>query len=487
MSRAIRWIFVAVSLLLWVAVGLAAFEFYERWQEGFRAQAAVAAVQQARIAQQPELDAIATEFAGAPPETGADFQAREGFVARDEPAREDYADTRGEAVFLLDSNATVIRAYVPSEPGSVAAFAAPIGTGTQVDAQLDAETAPDFRSAVQLVRDGVGTQLRDYPVQLPGGGEEVLQFAFEPLEQEGTPVIGVFVRLSTWQKLWVDFRPNVHQDDAYDFQTNAQGWRDDPVVLPKPEGLYRIVCIGGSTTAEGPTNALTYPNMLENLLAERWGEGRVEVINAGVYASNAGVEAGRLQQYLALEPDLVIHYNIVNDLTLILPDGLEQGRAGWQRGLAASHTVYNHWNTLLLPSDAYLEQGLRDTVFPSFDVLTQGFRDAGVQFAFASFGAPGYSELDATQQAYFDHVINTMQWGRVMNMASYVHVVGIYNGMLEQYCREQNLLFLPVAGEIAGGAELYTDICHMNLFGMKRKAEAFRDALEPVLQEALQP
>jgi len=42
------------------------------------------------------------------------------------------------------------------------------------------------------------------------------------------------------------------------------------MTVPKPAGVFRIACVGGSTTVEGPHNELTYPNYLERMLGARF-------------------------------------------------------------------------------------------------------------------------------------------------------------------------------------------------------------------------
>jgi hypothetical protein len=44
---------------------------------------------------------------------------------------------------------------------------------------------------------------------------------------------------------------------------NSFGFRSPEIEVPKPEGKFRIVCVGGSTTNAGRTNDTTYPALLE--------------------------------------------------------------------------------------------------------------------------------------------------------------------------------------------------------------------------------
>jgi len=86
----------------------------------------------------------------------------------------------------------------------------------------------------------------------------------------------------------------------------------------KPEGVYRVVCLGGSTTwgtcADPRT---TYPALLETLANQvvRCDGRRVEVINAGIMGYNSWHSLLRAQQELApLRPDLYVLMDGLNDV-----------------------------------------------------------------------------------------------------------------------------------------------------------------------------
>ncbi len=96
---------------------------------------------------------------------------------------------------------------------------------------------------------------------------------------------------------------------------NALGFRGEEVVLPKPEGEFRIVCLGGSTTYTGWVDdyRITYPAILElELRAKGY---RVSVVNAGAEAwTSYETLISFAFRVLELEPDMVIVYHGVNDV-----------------------------------------------------------------------------------------------------------------------------------------------------------------------------
>lgn len=96
---------------------------------------------------------------------------------------------------------------------------------------------------------------------------------------------------------------------------NSYGFRGKEIDKKKSDGLFRIVCIGGSTTYS--TGVENYKHSYPHLLEKRINEAgiKAEVINAGVSGYNS------LQSYINyllkiedLNPDMLIVYHAVNDL-----------------------------------------------------------------------------------------------------------------------------------------------------------------------------
>lgn len=102
---------------------------------------------------------------------------------------------------------------------------------------------------------------------------------------------------------------------------NSLGFRGPEFSARKPDGVFRVFVLGGSTTfgypESIPTTQDTYPFKLQEALQRRFGRSRVEVINAGVtgYSLRTNVVnyATRLTWY---QPDLIIVYHAVNDLII---------------------------------------------------------------------------------------------------------------------------------------------------------------------------
>lgn len=112
-------------------------------------------------------------------------------------------------------------------------------------------------------------------------------------------------------------------DTAY-YATTPQGFRSldgsaTIYALPKPDDVFRIVVMGGSTVAGdsalGPADSM--PAALAKLVDDAVPGRRVEVINAGVSGYNSSQELLYLLTELGrYQPDLVVVYDGLNDVGL---------------------------------------------------------------------------------------------------------------------------------------------------------------------------
>jgi len=96
--------------------------------------------------------------------------------------------------------------------------------------------------------------------------------------------------------------------------TNHAGFRGPEFRDEKSPGLYRIVSVGDSTTfGVMVTEPETYSRQLEALMRQRYGAGRIEVLNAGIPGTN--IYTHRLlfsRKLVRFRPDLVVVYLLFN-------------------------------------------------------------------------------------------------------------------------------------------------------------------------------
>jgi hypothetical protein len=98
---------------------------------------------------------------------------------------------------------------------------------------------------------------------------------------------------------------------------NSLGYRNKEFPVKKPDGVFRIAVLGGSTTYNIgiDDNDKTFTAQLEKILREKYGYKNVEVINAGVGGYNSWETLINLEfRVLDIDPDLVIEYEGANDV-----------------------------------------------------------------------------------------------------------------------------------------------------------------------------
>ena len=290
---------------------------------------------------------------------------------------------------------------------------------------------------------------------------------------------------SLWSRPWHSYRPHLDvriptPEGEFVFRTDSLGFRTDPVGIPKPDDVYRIVCVGGSTTVEGLTNETTYPGRLQAILRERLGTDRIEVINCGVSGYTSRMEALQVEDYLCYEPDLVVEYNGVNDLWT-RTDRYERRLGSVRRQLARSAWVRRVFSRHLLPpAERRAERWTIDTI-RQLTRFQGRMKAAGVPVVFATFARPEPADLVRSEQAFFLYDLHYGWDGQVLNLQTYVEEIDFYNRALTRFCRERSLPLVPVHEVVRGGAEHFVDVCHMTPTGIALKAEVIAEHLIPIV------
>lgn len=270
-----------------------------------------------------------------------------------------------------------------------------------------------------------------------------------------------------------------------EFAINNAGFRDDNVVLPKPPGVFRIVCVGASTTEEGPANDLTYPNLLEFYLNRTLGGRRVDVVNAGVSGMNSDKHVLKLADYFLLEPDMIVVYNAVNDISHSLLPKWVGGASVPGQAVRSLRVLDGRLNPLTLPGEAEQRRDIRAKM-ANLAFLCDQAAARGVRTALCTFAAPlPPEELPPVERDFFEFITRRSWGGKHVSYASYLRTLALYNGEIGALCRERGIPCLPLADRVRGGKEVFGDICHMKNRGIERKARALAEMLLPLLPEGL--
>jgi lysophospholipase L1-like esterase len=278
------------------------------------------------------------------------------------------------------------------------------------------------------------------------------------------------------QGLWLvpeqTYRPGARLElevsgERYSIAINSRGFRTREFEERRPQGRRRVVCIGGSTTVQGRSNEETYPAILERLVHEARPDLRIEVLNLGVSGTGSRFWMRRLPDVLGLEPDLIVHYEFVNDFF-------------WE-GLPA-HAARHPWSVAarrhsllagrLLPLDpADFERAFATTLRRALRMKRIAAQQ-GARYLSSSFAGPDATVAAPGFAAYLD--ANVEAWGGrhgLRRYAEYRRLLDAYNARQQAFAAASGLDSSPVASIV--DPRLFVDLCHMNGAGIEALAEAF--------------
>ncbi len=164
---------------------------------------------------------------------------------------------------------------------------------------------------------------------------------------------GFFVNKSDKRRLiysphhYIGYMPTIDYQEGAN-RHNSLGYRGEETTLAKPEGIYRIVALGESTTygTEVEDYRDAYPYKLEEYLHDQ-GYDYVEVINAGVggYTSYETF-MNLIYRVHDLQPNLVVSYQGLNDIhtRLIYPYEFYRGdNSGYRDVLLQNTSMPSIW------------------------------------------------------------------------------------------------------------------------------------------------
>lgn len=428
----------------------------------------------------------------------------ENYGVQDDAQRQETAEARGEWALLFDNQSNIVRTYgsPPAGRQQWSSHAAPGQALTELAVPVEIpQVAEEMKGRLKgLLETGFSPNMA---MDLPAEGDAApmrVDIRFVPVRYDGSVRQGIAaIRPSIWMPNGKKhFAPRAALLDDSNlmmmerFTANNLGYRGPDVVLPKPAGVLRIVCVGGSTTVEGYDDRLTYPAMLQEMLRDRFSGAadRVEVVNCGVFGLASPEEMDMQPEILAMEPDIVIYYNGINDLFNHYKFWIESGEAWPTAGdllrslLGKSAFLRRFWRDRLIPTDAAFERFIRSTSIDNLEKLFSAYQARGVAVTACSFAGPEPEVLSRGDCLYADTQF-VPQWFQDMDLRTYTHMRGLFNATLKGLCRDKNLLYIPVAEEQRAGFDQFTDLCHMTPKGIETKAQIVFNHIAPLVAERL--
>ena len=491
MKRLFKFLFLGVFGLLWIVVAAMALEVYARREAKAAQEGCDRYLEERRAAALPEEQRVLL----AHPDTDACPQQplRNTFAGLDEPHRQDLVESRSELVAITGWDGAIKQIYCPGRPSEVAALAEALRGKPNLLAVLNGMEPSTPLVEIEQSMHNRCRQLINKEFKVPGIGKCLYQIELLPCGEDA----GFFIRPSIYSQFNVAFRKSVCCTDTFEFhecenfRTNSLGWRSAEVAVPKPPGIVRIACIGGSTTAEGRTNALTYPHMLEAKLRAAFGTDRIEVVNCGVHGMTSSDEDGRGKDYAALEPDIVIHYNLINDIrTLMLrwsaAAPLFAGPGSIYPRLLDSTFIRLYCSYWLAPAPGSLKSNYEETVFQPLHRVLDKLQAQGAKICLCSFAYP-HPGNDRREKVFFEAALHDFMYRMpAPNFAGYVKCTDFCNRRFKTMCAESGWNYVPVAEELRSGSEHFIDICHLNPQGIERKADIIFASVKDLVAKTLE-
>ncbi len=294
---------------------------------------------------------------------------------------------------------------------------------------------------------------------------------------------------------------------------DSRGFRGRELTLKKPKGVFRIACLGGSTTydvkIEDGTKA--YPAQLESELCARGLQ--VEVVNAGMPGWTSREQIlNYVTRVSYLDPDMIVYFEPINDLVCRAnwpPESLRSdyttpwitvpdfAKPRWYQSLTLIRVpliLLGHllpanygWDTPLkvqgMSNIAWLHRG-REAVGPGVLPCTvpQGMT---LKELFAAIPTDYFANNIATvaccakqRNAKVLFVSGILDWKSISSIVAdhgegLRYGVGQMNETMARVAREQNEFYYDLAGEWPEDAPLsyWGDEFHNNEVGAHLKAE----------------
>ena len=282
-----------------------------------------------------------------------------------------------------------------------------------------------------------------------------------------------------------------YQTNNYGFSNGIDGGRD--VIVPKPNGIIRVNCIGASTTGnyiEHEGISYSYPIELENILNSE-SDYPVEVNNFGQGGYNSADLVVRFMlQIVDTLPDIVIIYHAYNDIRAYLTPGFEPDYSHARYNLAETYwkfslaskvplTPFGLINFLigrLLPIDhrnVLLDQVSKGSIDESMD-SSKGLETykRNLQYIIDICKSRGIQVILSTYCHFLHNSIKAEPLSQL-----YGKIVTEENKVMRSLATKNDLFLVDNASVVPQDEKYFVDSIHFTPLGMKLIAKNFASAV----------
>lgn len=280
---------------------------------------------------------------------------------------------------------------------------------------------------------------------------------------------------------------------------NTLGYRGNDIELPKPEGVFRIVALGGSTTySTGTSPEESYPAFLQQILRDDYGYTQVEVINGGMSGYSSWENLANFAfRVLELEPDMIIVYAAINDVVAReagSPDCYRGENA--MRGLNIGRGLWIEQNQALSPSALYRFIAIRFGLMSNPLDLQSAFAPVDVICNGDPEGSTLADRVDANIPIYFERNMRNLvllaQGNGVIPVLStwsyyvdadrpdhWINAINQHNDIARQLAEELDISLYDLAINLPVDGEFWeVDGIHLVAKGTYEQAEQYAQFLD---------
>lgn len=313
--------------------------------------------------------------------------------------------------------------------------------------------------------------------------------------------------------------PNWYREEKGDLH-NSFGFRGEEVTREKPDGVYRIIAMGSSTTyGTSVRYDESYPYVLQQYLNTN-GYGNVEVLNMGVPAYTSYESLMNLQfRALDFEPDLIIVYQGSNDIHARLiwpPEAYVSDNTGFRApqvqnvkmpeiweystllriigielGQIESHSSleWTNWQRAeTVVGDEYRSQYNNDTypsgIFEEFSITDVLDANPPTYFERNTRNMISIAQNDDIDMMFVTYAVGQkINWANV-NSPAYARGLDEHNEITRQIAEETASYLFDLAPIFPGGNKMFSDGRHMTAEGNQLRAQLIGDY---IIENILRP
>ncbi|MFH1888961.1 MAG: SGNH/GDSL hydrolase family protein [Candidatus Omnitrophota bacterium] len=288
------------------------------------------------------------------------------------------------------------------------------------------------------------------------------------------------------------FRPGavarIDRKDHKEIRINSLGYRGDDFGPVKPEGTFRIICFGGSSTfgVYEKDNSSTWPALLERRLRGAGSKKKIEVINAAGPGYTTFESLSRyINEAVNFSPDLIIVYHTINDAYL---SGKIRADKPVEK-VRNFHRLHNPLNRFLLHSRLYsLVYSLAQQRYLSRCRETVP-KDADLSFSRRAFKRNLSLFVSASQEGNVRLILATQLIDGAKCPPWLVPVVEDYTAIIREVSAKYRLTLVDTQTLISGEGmnTLLNDEVHFNSTGNEWLSDIFAQKIkdEGFLEEQL--